>query len=214
MPAKNSELQRLAQTHSLPFLHIFPSAGSTVENSSIFDALTKNLTLKKVVGTVRFPLLGPNAGMILIYNEKRFYLIGLLFIKVPLPNLNLNMASVVPAVLQQQQQLQQQLQQQQQLQAQQQQQQQQGQPGQVGVNSPNMMSPSNAPGGITPQQQTYLTQARLIQQQRDRFLAAQQQQQQQQQQQPHNVYQQQLPQVGQGECLFVLISSMQIACDI
>ncbi|KAF9920460.1 hypothetical protein FBU30_009713 [Linnemannia zychae] len=94
-----TELQKLAETHNLPFIYIYPSADSSIENSSIFDIQTKNLDAKKVVAVVRFPQIGPTAGMVLIYNEKKFNLIGLIFIKVPIPNLTLN----IPAALQQQQ---------------------------------------------------------------------------------------------------------------
>ncbi|KAG0302678.1 hypothetical protein BGZ98_007308 [Dissophora globulifera] len=174
MPAKTSELQKLAETHSLPFIHIYPSAGNTVENSSIFDALTKNLGIKKVVATVRFPQIGPNAGMVLIYNEKRFNLIGLLFLKVPIPNLTVGNVGIAAGLQQQQQQ---QLVSGQPQQFQPQPQQPQPQPG---INSPNIMSPSNQPGVLTPQQQQqqqYLLQAQLIQQQKARLLQQQQQQQ-------------------------------------
>ncbi|KAF9138082.1 hypothetical protein BGX30_009616, partial [Mortierella sp. GBA39] len=166
MPAKTSELQKLAETHNLPFIHIYPSAGNSIENSSIFDVQTKNLGIKKVVAVVRFPQIGPTAGMVLIYNEKRFNLIGLLFLKVPIPNLTVH----IPVALQQQQ-----------LQGQ--------SPQQTVIGAPGIMSPSNPPASLTPQQQqNFLMQAQIAQQQhKNRILQQQQQlayQQQQQQGQP------------------------------
>ncbi|KAF8934749.1 hypothetical protein BGZ58_005461 [Dissophora ornata] len=86
MPAWTSELQKLAETHNLPFVRIFPSPGSSVENSELHDALTRNLNNHKMVATIRFPQVGPQAGLVLIYNEKQHDLIGMLFLKVPIPN--------------------------------------------------------------------------------------------------------------------------------
>lgn len=192
MPAKTTELHKLAETHMLPFIHIYPSANNTVENSTIFDALTKSMGAKKVVAVVRFPQIGPNAGMVMIYHEKNFNLIGLLFLKVPIPNLTV---STIPPTIQQQQLQQMQLQQHQQAQQLAQAQAQAQAQQQAGVGSPNLMSPVSQAGVLNPQQnqqQSFLMQAQMLQQQKARFLQQQQQQQlayqqqQAQQQQPQN----------------------------
>ncbi|KAK9719363.1 hypothetical protein K7432_004839 [Basidiobolus ranarum] len=88
MPAKIPELQRLAVENRLPYVSLLPTASlNSTENQAYYLALTKNLESKRMVATARFTTAnGSTYGMVLVCTNQR--LVGLLCLKVPIPNLS------------------------------------------------------------------------------------------------------------------------------
>ncbi|ORX95482.1 hypothetical protein K493DRAFT_24662 [Basidiobolus meristosporus CBS 931.73] len=88
MPAKIPELQRLAVENRLPYVSLLPTASqNSTENQAYYLALTKNLESKRMVATARFTTMnGSTYGMVLVCTNQK--LVGLLCLKVPIPNLS------------------------------------------------------------------------------------------------------------------------------